>query len=369
MTKVLGYATTNAHTDLKPFEIERLEPTGNEVAIKILYCGVCHSDVHQVKNEWKNTVYPCMPGHEIIGHVTKTGPQVSKYKIGDLVGVGCMVDSCHHCEACNEGMENYCEEGFLGTYNGNMRTPSKDNLTYGGYSESITVREDFVLRIPENLDPASAAPILCAGVTTYSPLKNWMIGPGVRVGVIGLGGLGHTAVKIAKAMGAEVTVITSSKEKAEDARAYGAQNVVFSEDKKSMKENERTLDFILNTIPQPHDINPYMLLLKRDGVLTVVGCIAPLTKPLDLSAMVPDRKTLGTSLIGSIAETQEVLNFFSEHNIAPKVKVIPVDELNDVFAQIDKGDVDYRFVIDISTLAGKKPTEESLVDKVLDMAN
>ena len=354
MIDAIGFATKHASGKLHPMEIQRSEPAANEVQIDIMFCGVCHSDVHQARNEWKNTVYPCMPGHEIVGRVVKADAGVTKYKVGDLVGVGCMVDSCHHCDACNEGLENYCEEGFLATYNGNMRTPTKENLTYGGYSNSIVVREDFVLSIPENLDPAAAAPILCAGVTTYSPLRYWDVGPGTKVGVVGLGGLGHMAIQLATAMGAEVTLITTSPDKSDDAKKLGAVNVIVSDDKDAMKNNEATLDFILSTIPQSHDINPYITLLRREGVITVVGCIAPTTKPIDLSKMLPDRKNLGTSLIGSIAETQEVLDFCSEHNITANIQIIPIDQVNEAFDKIDRGEIDFRYVIDMATIKGMK---------------
>ena len=367
MIKTLGYAAKHSFSDLKPFEIERREPAANEVQIDILFCGVCHSDIHQVKNEWKNTIYPCMPGHEIVGHVVKAGASVTRHKVGDLVGVGCMVDSCHSCESCNEGLENYCENGFIATYNGNMHTPSKENLTYGGYSENIVVREDFVLRIPAGMDAAAASPLMCAGVTTYSPLRHWKVGSGTKVGVIGLGGLGHMAVKLATAMGAEVSLITTSPDKSADAKKLGAKQVILSKDENSMKQHERSLDFILSTIPQPHDVNPYMTLLKRDGTLTVVGCIAPLTKAMDLSKMIPNRKSLGTSLIGSIAETQEVLDFCAEHNIVSDIKIIDIDTLSEAFSEIDKGEIDFRYVIDMATLKGKKAEDATLVDKALEL--
>ncbi len=367
MTQILGYAAHGAHSELKAMHIHRAPAAPNEVEIEILYCGVCHSDVHQAKNEWKNTIYPCMPGHEIVGRVRAVGADVAKFQIGDLVGVGCMVDSCHHCEACEEGLEQYCEEGFLATYNGNMRKPTEQNHTYGGYSESMNVREDFVLRIPDALDPRSAGPILCAGVTTYSPLKHWGVGPGSKVGVVGLGGLGHMAIKIAKALGAEVTAVTSSPEKVEDARKFGATHVILSTDEGAMKQHARSLDFILNIIPQPHDVNPFMPLLKRDGTLTVVGCIAPLTKPLDLSTVLIDRKSLGTSLIGSIAETQEVLDFCATHQIAPTIEVIDIDQINQAFETLDKGEMGHRYVIDMASLQGKKAEKPGIVDKVLDL--
>jgi alcohol dehydrogenase (NADP+) len=354
MSTILGYAAKHSISDLRPLSIERREPAANDVAIQILFCGVCHSDVHQVKNEWKNTVYPCMPGHEIVGRVTAAGSGVTRYKAGDLVGVGCMVDSCHHCKSCLEGLEQYCENGFLATYNGNSRNPTEENLTYGGYSESIVVREDFVLRIPGNLDPAGAAPLLCAGITTYSPLRFWKAGPGTTVGVVGLGGLGQMAVKLATAMGATVTVVTTSKDKEAAARKLGAAAVVVSTEKDEMKAHACTLDLILSTVPQPHDPNLYTPLLKRDGVYVVVGCLAPLKAPLDMSTMSFDRKSVGSTLIGGIAETQEVLDFCGEHGIVSEIETIPVDRINEVYKSVDKGEVAFRYVIDMSSLHGKQ---------------
>lgn len=366
MKKTLGYAAKHSFSDLKLFEIVQRDPAANEVQIEILFCGVCHSDIHQVKNEWKNTIYPCMPGHEIVGRIVTTGASVTRHKVGDLVGVGCMVDSCHHCESCNQGLENYCENGFLATYNGNMRKPTQENLTYGGYAESIVVREDFVLRIPAGMDAASAAPLMCAGVTTYSPLRHWKVGPGTKVGVVGLGGLGHMAIKLATAMGADVSLITTSPDKSSDAQKLGAKKIILSENENSMKQHERSLDFILSTIPQPHDINPYMALLRRDGTLTVVGCIAPLTKVIDLSKMIPDRKSIGTSLIGSTTETQEVLDFCAEHNIVSDIKIISIDSIEDVFEKIIKGEPSFRYVIDMATLKGKVFEETTFIDKAIE---
>lgn len=350
--KAIGYAAAHSFSDLEPFEFELAAPKANEVQIKIEFCGVCHSDVHQIKNEWKNTLYPCLPGHEIIGHITQVGEAVSKYKVGDRVGVGCMVDSCHVCPSCQQGLEQYCEseQGFLATYNSYQRKPSKERHTFGGYSNTMVVREDFVLRIPDALDSASAAPLLCAGVTTFSPLKHWKVGPGSQVGVIGLGGLGQMAVKIAKALGADVTVITTSKEKAQTALSLGAHKVVLSTDEQDMRDNANSLEFILSTIPQPHDANVYFPLLKRDGVLTIVGCIAPLKAPLDLSKILIDRKSLGTSLIGGIAETQQVLEFCAEHGIRSDIELISVDELNEAVDRIDSGEIPFRYVIDMATL-------------------
>ncbi len=352
MIQTRGYAAKHSFSSLKLLEFEREEIKDNELEIEVQYCGVCHSDVHQVKNEWKNTLYPCLPGHEIIGRVASVGSQVTKFKIGDRVGVGCMIDSCGICPSCAEGLQQYCEseEGFLATYNSHQRKPTKEHHTYGGYANNIVVKEKFVLSIPESLDSASAALLLCAGVTTYSPMKYWQVEKGTQVGVIGLGGLGHVAVKIAIALGADVTVITSNSEKMDAAFELGADRVIFSEDKADMEKNGNSLDFILNTIPQPHDVNVYFPLLKRDGVIAIVGCIAPLKAPLDLSKILIDRKTLGTSLIGSIEETQEVLDFCALHNIAANIKVIPISEINEAFKEIDNGEVSFRYVIDMATL-------------------
>ena len=363
MVHAIGYGNKNSFSGLKPLQIERKDPADNEVQIEIMFCGVCHSDIHQARNEWKNTIYPCVPGHEIVGKITKMGEKATKYKIGDLVGVGCMVDSCQHCDACNAGLENYCEEGFLATYNGNARHPAKENLTFGGYSNIIVVRENFVLKIPENMDPAAAAPILCAGVTTYSPLRHWKVGHGTKVGVVGLGGLGHLAVQIAVAMKAEVTVITTSPHKAEAARALGAKDVIDSGNKELMKAREASLDFILTTIPESHDINPYITLLKRDGVITVVGCLAPTSKPIDLSKMIMDRKSIGTSVIGGIGETQEVLDFCSQHNIAAKIEIIPIQSINDAFDKIAKSEIHHRYVIDMKSLEGVTE-DDGLLEKI-----
>ncbi|MBY0315218.1 MAG: NAD(P)-dependent alcohol dehydrogenase [Bdellovibrionales bacterium] len=353
MLHAIGYATTSPRGKLKPYEFKRKTPQAHEVQIDVHYCGVCHSDVHQARNEWQNTNYPCMPGHEIIGVVGAVGPNVKKFKVGDTVGVGCMINSCKSCESCKEGLEQYCEKGATGTYNGNLREPQKHENTYGGYSNMIVVKEDFVLKIPKNLPAESVAPILCAGITTYSPLRHWKVGKGTKVGVIGLGGLGHMAIKLARAMGAEVTAITSSKDKMTDAKKLGAKQVILSSDSAAMKKAESSLDFMISTIPQPHDANQHIPLLKRDGVLTIVGCIAPLSKPLDISGMIMDRRVLATSLIGGVAETQEVLNFCSKHNILPDTQLIEISEVNKVFDELDNGEVDYRYVIDMSSLAGE----------------
>jgi len=353
MIPALGYATKTSRGKLKPYEFTRHNPKPDEVLIAIRYCGVCHSDVHQARNEWQNTNYPCMPGHEIIGSVEKVGSKVTKFKEGDVVGVGCMIGSCKQCDACREGLEQLCARGATATYNGNMRNPQPKQNTFGGYSNKIVVHQDFVLSIPKNLEAEAVAPILCAGITTYSPLRQWKAGPGKKVGVIGIGGLGHVAIKLAKAMGAEVTAITGTKSKMADARRIGADHVIYSEDKKAMKNGEHSLDLILSTIPQAHDVNPYIELLKRDGVLTIVGCLVPLSEPLDMSKMVMDRRTLATSVIGGIAETQEVLEFCAQHNILPDTKLIGIDQINDAFDDLDHGDVDFRYVIDMSSLEGR----------------
>jgi uncharacterized zinc-type alcohol dehydrogenase-like protein len=360
MTQTIGFAAKHALSDLRAMEITRRSPGRNDVAIDILFCGVCHSDVHQAKNEWKNTVYPCMPGHEIVGRVTFVGAGVTRHKVGDLVGVGCMVDSCGECRSCQEGLEQYCERGFLATYNGNMRNPSEINLTYGGYSERIVVREDFVLRIPDGMPLAATAPLMCAGVTTYSALRHWKAGPGTSVGVVGLG---HVAVKIAIAMGADVTVITHTPEKRKAALALGSRGVILSTDKEDMKANEYAFDLILSTIPEPHDPNLYIPLLKRDGCYTVVGCLAPLSKQLDMSKMNPDRRSIGSTLIGGIAETQKMLDFCAEHGISADIKVIPIDEINTAFDSVQDGEVAYRYVIDMATLRAKT-VDDSLAAKV-----
>ena len=362
MVQALGYAAKHSYSSLKPYTFERPEPKPGEVEIEVLFCGVCHSDVHQVKNEWSNTVYPCMPGHEVVGRVRRG---TARFPAGALVGVGCMVDSCQHCEPCQAGDENYCEgnNGFLATYNGpnfpakkaadKTNHYSRDN-TYGGYSDVIVVREEFVLNIPDGLDPAAAAPILCAGATTYSPLTHWGVKAGDRVGVIGLGGLGHMAVKLAKAMGAHVTVFTHSADKKEAAEGLGAEHVIMEKDAKSdLEENTvkpGTFDFILSTIPQKHDLNPYIPLLKRDRTLVVVGALEPL-EPVNNQQVAFHRRSVAGSLIGSIKETQAVLEFCAEHGVAPDIQIIPIQDVNDAYKEVIDGDVRFRYVIDMASIA------------------
>ncbi|HEX8462566.1 MAG TPA: NAD(P)-dependent alcohol dehydrogenase [Segetibacter sp.] len=349
--KSKGYGVKNSiFSTLKPIDFERTEPKDDEVLIDVLYCGVCHSDLHQVKNDWGNSVYPCIPGHEIIGRVTVAGSQVTKFKTGDIVGVGCMIDSCGHCHSCNEGLEQYCEgpKSWTATYNGPMKADGTN--TYGGYSNNLVVKESFVLRIPAALDISKAAPILCAGITTYSPLKHWNVKQGDKVGIVGIGGLGHMGVKIAKALGAEVTAITTSKEKQAAAEALGADHVLLSKDEDAVKKAELSFDFILITIPDPFDVNEYIDLLKRDGSLVTVGLLGPYKKPTVNMNVAMHRRNISGSLIGGIQETQEVLDFCAEHNILPDCEIIPIQQINDAFEEMQKGEVRFRYVINMQSL-------------------
>lgn len=347
--KVKAFGTEAPEADLKQMQIERREVTPRDVEIDILYCGVCHSDLHTARNEWQGTKYPCVPGHEIVGRITKVGNEVKKFKVGQLAAVGCLVNSCRDCDSCKDGLEQYCEKGITGTYN--SYDPHLGIHTFGGYSEKIIVDEYFVLRIPGNLDLAAAAPLLCAGITTYSPLRHWRVGPGKKVGIVGIGGLGHMGVKLAKAMGAKVVVITTSARKVEDALRLGADEVILSKDEGQMNANAGTLNFILDCVSAPHDINAYLRLLKRDGQLTIVG--APV-EPLQVAAfsLIPTRKSLSGSLIGGIAETQEMLDFCGKHNITSDIEIIDIQEINEAYERMLKGDVKYRFVIDMKTLKG-----------------
>lgn len=349
-TSVKAFGTEAPEADLKPMHIERRALTAKDVAIDILYCGVCHSDLHTARNEWGGTSYPNVPGHEIVGRVTQVGNQVTKYKVGDLVGVGCLVDSCRECESCKEGVEQYCEKGNIQTYNSFDIHLNKQ--TFGGYSEAVVVDEDFVLRVPENLDLAATAPLLCAGVTTYSPLRHANVGPGKKVGIVGIGGLGHMGVKISKAMGAHVVVITTSQSKVEDAKRLGADEVILSTDAAQMKAHAGTLHFILDCVSAQHDINAYLGLLKRDGSLTLVG--AP-EHPLPVAAfsLIMNRKSFSGSLIGGIAETQEMLDFCGKHNLTSDIELIQMQDINKAYERLLKGDVKYRFVIDMASLKNK----------------
>lgn len=350
--KTIGYATHSPTDQLATFSFERREPRAQDVAIEILFCGICHSDIHCARNEWGNTQYPYVPGHEIVGRVTAVGNQVTRFKEGDLVGVGCLVDSCRECASCKDGLEQYCENGWTGTYNSEDKiggTPHE--VTYGGYSDKITVDERFVLSLPEGLDPAGAAPLLCAGITTYSPLRHWNVGAGQKVGVIGLGGLGHMGVKFAHAMGAHVVMITTSPEKGEDAKKLGADEVLISTDEGAMQSAMNSFDFLLNTIPVGHDVDPYMALLKRDGTMVIVGAVEPL-KQVNGIPFIFARRSMAGSLIGGLPETQEMLDFCGEHNITCDIETIDIQDVNMAYDRTVKGDVKYRFVIDMATLKG-----------------
>lgn len=333
---------------LKPLEISRRAPGPHDVQIEIAYCGICHSDLHQVRAEWAGTRFPCVPGHEIVGRVSAVGAQVSGFRAGDLVGVGCIVDSCQHCEECASGLENYCDN-MVGTYNG--PTPDAPGHTLGGYSQRIVVHERYVLRIhhPE-AQLAAVAPLLCAGITTYSPLRHWGAGQGKKVGVVGIGGLGHMGIKLAHAMGAHVVAFTTSESKREDARALGADEVVVSRHPEEMAAHAKSFDLILNTVAAPHDLDAFLGLLKRDGSMTLVGAPATPHPSPAVFSLIMKRRSLAGSMIGGIPETQEMLDFCAEHNIVADIELIRAEEINAAYERMLKGDVKYRFVIDNSTL-------------------
>jgi alcohol dehydrogenase (NADP+) len=349
MTKAIGYAVAGPDAPLAPISFERRELRPDDVAIAIDYCGICHSDAHMAHNDWGNTAYPCVPGHEIIGHVTAIGSAVTRHKVGDAVAVGCMVDSCMACNPCMEGDEHQCVKGLTGTYNSKDRQTGAPN--YGGYSDHIVVRDHFVCKVPAKLDIRRAAPLLCAGITCWSPLRQWNVGKGTKVAVVGLGGLGHMGVKLAAALGAEVTMITTSPGKGEDARKLGASHVLLSTDTKAMATAAGSFDFILNTIPVRHNVNPYVALLGRKGVMVIVGAIEPL-EPIHGGLLVNNNRIVAGSMIGGIPETQELLEFCAEHGILPECESIGVQALNEAWARMQKNDVKYRFVIDMTTLRG-----------------
>jgi uncharacterized zinc-type alcohol dehydrogenase-like protein len=334
---------------MAPFAFDRRDPGPADVQIDILYCGVCHSDLHTARSEWPGTRYPCVPGHEIVGRVARTGGRVSAFREGDLVGVGCMVDSCRTCASCREGLEQYCENGFTGTYNGPEQ--GSGGNTFGGYSNRIVVDEKFVLRIrhPES-QLAAAAPLLCAGITTWSPLRKWEVGPGQTVGVVGLGGLGHMGVKLARALGAQVVMFTTSPGKAADAMRLGAHEVVVSTDRRQMAAQRNRFDFILNTVAAPHDLDPFLGMLKRDGSLVLVGAPSSPHPSPGVFNLIFKRRSLAGSLIGGIAETQEMLDFCAGHGIVSDIEMIPIAAINDAYERMLKSDVKYRFVIDMATL-------------------
>ena len=344
---IKAYAAHDATSPLVPFTIERREPGPQDIEIDILYCGVCHSDLHQARNEWQGTTYPCVPGHEIVGRVTRVGSSVTAFKPGDRAAIGCMVNSCRTCPSCQDGEEQFCDEGPIWTYNAEDK--HSGGMTYGGYSQRIVSDQAFVLRVPDNLDLAASAPLLCAGITTWSPLRHWGVGPGQKVGVVGLGGLGHMAVKFARALGAEVVLFTTSPGKAEDARRLGASEVVLSNDHVAMGALRNHFDFILDTVSAPHDLNVYLGLLKRNGTLTLVG-VPPEPAPVAAANLIFGRHQLAGSLIGGIRETQEMLDFCGEHHITSDIELIPMASINAAYERMLRSDVKYRFVIDLATL-------------------
>jgi len=347
MKTTAAFAAHSATSPLVSYSIDRRDPGPLDVQIEILFCGVCHSDLHTVRNEWGGANYPVVPGHEIVGRVTQVGAEVKKFKEGDLAGVGCMVDSCRTCRNCQENLEQFCENGATFTYNG----PDKKSggFTCGGYSTSIVVDEAFVLHISDKLDLAATAPLLCAGITTYSPLRHWKVGKGQKVGVVGLGGLGHMGVKLANAMGANVILFTTSPGKTKDALRLGAKDVVVSKNQDEMKKHENSFDFILDTVSAKHDVNAYLPLLKRDGTMTLVGAPPDL---LSIAAfdLIFQRHQLAGSLIGGIRETQEMLDFCAEHGIVSDIEMIPIQKINEAYERMLKSDVKYRFVIDMKSL-------------------
>lgn len=345
--KTYGFAATSCEAPLAPFSFERRELRDNDIAMDILYCGVCHSDLHQARNDWGWSQYPMVPGHEIVGRVTATGKAVTRYKVGDAVAVGCMVDSCQTCDQCCKGEEQLCRAGNTQTYNDKDRITGE--RTYGGYSKHLVVREEFALKVPEKLDLSRAAPLLCAGITTYSPLRTWNVGPGSRVGVIGLGGLGHMAVKLASGMGADVTVLSRSNAKEKDALALGADRLLVSTDDTAMAKAASSFDLIIDTVPVKHDLNPYMPLLDVDGTLVLVGQVGPLNEPSTVPLIMGRRRIAG-SPIGGIAQTQEMLDFCGRKNILPDCEMIRMDQINEAFDRLERSDVHYRFVIDMATL-------------------
>ena len=348
MISTAGYAAPSADKPFGPFQFERRDTGAHDVRIDILFCGVCHSDLHTARGEWPGTVYPCVPGHEIIGRVSETGADVAAFTKGQMVGVGCMVDSCQQCPSCAEGLEQFCEKGMIGTYN----APDKHTggYTFGGYSKTIVVDQKFVLNIPESLDPAAAAPLLCAGITTWSPLRHWKVGKGHKVGIVGLGGLGHMGVKLAHALGAHVVLFTTSPKKRDDALKLGADEVVISTDAAAMAAHANSIDFIINTVAAPHDLDAFITLLKRDGTMTLVGAPSSPHPSPGVFNLIMKRRSLAGSLIGGIQETQEMLDFCAEHGIVSDIEVIRIQDIDASYERMLKSDVKYRFVIDMKSL-------------------
>lgn len=349
-TNVKAFGAESKEADLKQLNIQRRNVTPKDVEIDILYCGVCHSDLHTARNDWGGTIYPTVPGHEIVGKVTAVGTDVSKFKIGDLVGVGCLVDSCRTCESCKQDLEQYCLNGFTGTYNGQDK--HLNSYTFGGYSEKVVVDEAFVLRVPENLDLAAVAPILCAGITTWSPLRHWNVKEGSKVAVVGLGGLGHMAIKLAKGLGASVTLFSRTTDKIADAKTLGADEVIISTDEEQMNSVRGKFDLIIDTVPYVHDVNPYVATLGINGTHVLVGYLGPLEPMLNSVPMILGRKTVAGSVIGGIAETQELLDFCGKHNIVSEIEMINMQDINNAYERMLKSDVKYRFVIDMASLKG-----------------
>ena len=349
-TKIKAFGTQASENDLELLTIERREIQPKDVEIDIYYCGVCHSDLHTARNDWGGSVYPAVPGHEIVGRITGVGSEVTKFKVGDLAAVGCMVDSCRTCNSCAQDLEQFCENGFTGTYNSKDKY-FEEQRTYGGYSESVVVDEHFVLSVPENLDLAAVAPLLCAGITTWSPLKHWNVNENSKVAVVGLGGLGHMAIKLAKGLGAEVSLFSRSAGKTEDAKRLGADNVIISTDEEEMKSVLNKFDLIIDTVPYEHDINPYMNTLAIDGTLVLVGLIGEFeNNAVSTRPMIYKRRSVAGSLIGGIKETQEMLDFCGEKNIVSDIEIINIQDINDAYERMLKSDVKYRFVIDMKSL-------------------
>lgn len=347
MSTTKAYAAQSALAPLEPWSIERRSPKPHDVQIEILFCGVCHSDLHTVRNEWGGTMYPVVPGHEIVGRVSAVGNHVTKFKVGDLAGIGCMVDSCRECDNCKEGLEQYCSKGSVMTYNGKERDGS--GITYGGYSKQILAHEDFVLRITDKQPLEGIAPLLCAGITTYSPLRHWKVGKGDKVGVIGLGGLGHMGVKLAVSMGAEVTMLSHSPSKEEDAKRLGAHKFVLTSNSAQVKNVAKYFDFILDTVSAEHDYNIYLRMLKTNGVIVCLGA-PPIPSKVNAFNLIGGRRSLAGSHIGGLPETQEMLDYCAAHNIVSDVEVIKISEINEAYERMLKGDVRYRFVIDMASL-------------------
>jgi uncharacterized zinc-type alcohol dehydrogenase-like protein len=345
---VRGYAATSVDSPLGLFHFVRRDPRANDVVIEILYAGVCHSDIHSVRNDWGNARHPIVPGHEIIGRVTAVGTGVTRFQVGEHVGVGCMVDSCQQCRPCTRGLEQYCEKGNTQTYNDVDRHDGSP--TYGGYSEHIVVSDRFVVKVPEGMDLKGAAPLLCAGITSWSPLRHWKVGPGSKVAVVGLGGLGHMALKLAKALGADVTLFSRSPGKEDDARRLGADRVVISTDEAQMAAARSQFDLIIDTVPYVHDLNPYVATLAHDGTLVLVGYLGPQRPTLNTAPLVIGRKAVAGSAIGGMAETQEMLDFCGRHGISSDIEVIRIQDINEAYERMLKSDVKYRFVIDVASL-------------------